>query len=127
METSIDTVAKAQGLIERDPNSFVAAFFAIAFCAVLLLIMRRENTHREELRRLHEKQNEEKALLYKEFAERMVTAQMLVVDFVSMAEDVHEMTLDVRQTREAREARERRKSQTNLPAVALADTLERKP
>lgn len=41
----VETVAKTQSLIEREPLAFVAAFFACAFAGSLLLLIRAKDRH----------------------------------------------------------------------------------
>jgi hypothetical protein len=111
----IETVGKAQSLIERQPLAFVAAFFACAFAVSLYLVIRAKDRHLLKQEQAATAHAEAMAETQRDYAdkidrlreaehERAIKLEILLHGILEVTDDIRYLAFQARQ-REARRPR----------------------
>lgn len=111
-------VERAQTLIEKGPVTAVAAFFALAFFAVLYLILRTKDKHQmdqgrlqvaqaQEIARLTEKHGDEMRDLYAQERERAIAHEVTMTNFLEMASDIRFIAFEMQRVKNMRDRKRR--------------------
>lgn len=96
---AIDSVERAQDLIQRGPIAFVAAFFAVAFLATFVLLLRSKDRHMLAQHALQKEHAEEVAKLHKEAREFAGKFEVAMHGFLDLTDDIRFLAFEGRQRR----------------------------
>jgi hypothetical protein len=99
----LEQVEKAQTAIERNPLAFVAAFFAVAFFALLALYLRARDRHLTDLHSLRERHAAELNAIHDARLAEAVKVQTALHSFLAYVDKVQ-----AQQKRRAKPASKRR-------------------
>jgi aminoglycoside phosphotransferase (APT) family kinase protein len=84
----LEQVEKAQSAIERNPLAFVAAFFALAFFALLALYLRARDRHLSDLHALREQHALQLAAIHDARLAEAVKVQTALHSFLAYVDKV---------------------------------------